>query len=248
MPLLLALSGCSAYYDYAMPQPLIVPTAALAGAVAIEDELETPEQDDKESSLLELAYDVIRTPGHVLGYGFVVQGAFVWAVWDELIGNPVDINAKLDRLSRDAHFLLGLQKAGVDFVAADMPDANRMTVGIMAIIAQHEREQISARTKAALAAAKARGARLGNPANLANRKLGSQRGTAARSARATARATDLATIITELRTNGATSLRALADALNARGYFGDAPPARSTIEVARLPRDALVEIELVALA
>jgi DNA invertase Pin-like site-specific DNA recombinase len=51
--------------------------------------------------------------------------------------------AKLDRLSRDAHFLLSLQKAGVEFVAADMPDANKMTVGIMAIIAQHEREMIS---------------------------------------------------------------------------------------------------------
>lgn len=96
---LLCLSGCSTYYDYAMPQPLIIPTAALAGAVAIEDELETPEQDDQESSLLELAYDVIRTPGHVLGTGLVVQGAFVWAVWDALIGNPVEINAKLDRLS-----------------------------------------------------------------------------------------------------------------------------------------------------
>lgn len=69
--------------------------------------------------------------------------------------------AKLDRLSRNASFILGLKESGVDFMAADMPDANTLTVGIMALLAQQEREMISARTKAALQARKARGLKLG---------------------------------------------------------------------------------------
>ena len=69
--------------------------------------------------------------------------------------------AKFDRLSRDAYFLLGLQKEGLKFVAADNPSVNELTVGILALVAQDEAKAISARTKAALAAAKARGQQLG---------------------------------------------------------------------------------------
>ena len=74
--------------------------------------------------------------------------------------------AKLDRLSRNAGFIFQLRDAGVDFVCCDMPDANTLTVGIFAVLAQHERETISKRTKDALAAKLAQGAQLGTPANL----------------------------------------------------------------------------------
>lgn len=71
--------------------------------------------------------------------------------------------ARLDRLSRNVAFIANLMESSVDFVACDMPAANRLTLHILAAVAEHEREMISARTKAALGAAKARGVKLGNP-------------------------------------------------------------------------------------
>jgi DNA invertase Pin-like site-specific DNA recombinase len=142
--------------------------------------------------------------------------------------------AKLDRLSRDAHFLLGLEKAGVDFVAADMPQANRLTVGIMAIIAEDERRRISERTKAALAAAKRRGVKLGGDRGARLTAKARAAGRAALQAKARARAADLAPTIAELQADGADSLRAIAAGLEERGI----PAARggkwSAVQVARL--------------
>ncbi len=76
--------------------------------------------------------------------------------------------AKLDRLSRNASFVMVLRDSEVDFVACDLPDANTLTIGIMASFAQHEAEQIAKRTRAALAQKKARGFVLGKPENLTN--------------------------------------------------------------------------------
>nr|WP_240429621.1 recombinase family protein [Tunicatimonas sp. TK19036] len=73
--------------------------------------------------------------------------------------------AKLDRLSRNAGFIFTLRDTGVPFVAADMPDANHLTVGLMAVLADHERQLISERTSAALQALKERGKELGTPEN-----------------------------------------------------------------------------------
>jgi DNA invertase Pin-like site-specific DNA recombinase len=134
--------------------------------------------------------------------------------------------AKLDRLSRDAHFLLGLDKAGVDFVAADMPNANRLTVGIMAMVAEEERRMISARTKAALAAAKARGTKLGGDRGAKPTAKMRKRSAAVRQQRASARADDIGPTIAEVQAGGATSLRAIAAGLNDRGI----PTARGAGE------------------
>lgn len=121
--------------------------------------------------------------------------------------------AKLDRLSRSVAFLSALMESGVDFVAADNPHANKLMVHMLAAFAEHERDQISARTKAALAAAKARGAKLGNP------RLDEARGAAAGALKAGAdqRAANVLPIIRAVQASGATSLRDVAAALNARG-------------------------------
>ena len=71
--------------------------------------------------------------------------------------------AKLDRLARNVHFISRLMESGVEFIAADLPHANKLTIHIIAAVAEYEREMIGKRTKAALAQAKARGVQLGNP-------------------------------------------------------------------------------------
>lgn len=83
--------------------------------------------------------------------------------------NTTLLIAKLDRLSRNASFIMTLRDTGVNFTCCDMPEANTLTIGIMAVMAQDERERISRRTKDALAVLKKRGVKLGKPENLTNK-------------------------------------------------------------------------------
>jgi DNA invertase Pin-like site-specific DNA recombinase len=120
--------------------------------------------------------------------------------------------AKLDRLSRNLAFIAALMESGVEFVAVDNPHANKLTVHILAAVAEHEREMISERTKAALQAAKARGVRLGNP-QLAK---AAKRGVAAVRANARQFAANVLPIIEEIERAGITSRNAIAAKLNER--------------------------------
>ncbi len=136
------------------------------------------------------------------------------------VTGSVLVIAKLDRLSRNATFLLALRDSGVRFVAADMPDANELTVGIMALVAQQEREAISKRTKEALQAAKRRGTVLGNPNGAeALRKAGkgNTAGVQAIQFQANAHAEDLRSVVQDLAGEGITSLGMIAKTLNDRG-------------------------------
>lgn len=127
--------------------------------------------------------------------------------------------AKLDRLARNVAFISVLMESGVKFVAVDLPEANELTIHILAAMAEYEAKAISARTKAALAAAKARGTILGglrwDLASVGHR--GRAAALSARRERAAKYRADILPLIEEKQRQGATSLKAIADALNTEG-------------------------------
>lgn len=115
--------------------------------------------------------------------------------------------ARLDRLARNVAFIANLMESGVDFVAVDMPQATRLTIHILAAVAEHEREMISTRTKAALAEAKRRGITLGNP------RLAEARARAVAVQHAQRPATEVLKLMTEWQQQGK-GLRQIARDLN----------------------------------
>lgn len=125
--------------------------------------------------------------------------------------------AKLDRLARNVAFIARLMESGVEFVAVDNPHATKLLIHLLAAFAEHERDQISMRTKAALGAAKARGVKLGNP----RPAEAAARGRAVLAAEAAPARERALPIVQRMRSEGA-SLRAIATALTMEGV----PPLR----------------------
>lgn len=145
--------------------------------------------------------------------------------------------AKLDRLSRDVEFVARLLKSDVRIIAADMPDADLFRLHLEAVIAEEEARKISARTKAALAAAKARGVVLGGfrgyvPSD-AEKARGNARSVIVRAASAKQHAYSVIGHIDDAKASGAVSLREIAAALNASGITTPRGGSWSAVQVQR---------------
>ncbi len=157
------------------------------------------------------------------------------------VGGDV-IVAKLDRLSRDVHFISGLMVNKVRFIVAELgPDADPFMLHIYAAFAQREWSIISERTKQALAAVKARGVKLGNPngaAHMRGLSTGNAEAIAAIKAKADEKAARLSTVIDALRSEGVTSANGLAKALNGRNV----PTARKGIWTAKAVQRVLERV------
>jgi DNA invertase Pin-like site-specific DNA recombinase len=146
------------------------------------------------------------------------------------------IIAKLDRLARNVAFTSNLMESRVEFVACDFPQANRLTIHILAAVAENETEMISTRTKLALAAAKRKGTVLGGDRGNCGLiyKKGNRASAKVRSENARNRAADLLPVIDAIKAAGAASLRQIADGLNERGITTPRDGQWSAVQVARV--------------
>jgi DNA invertase Pin-like site-specific DNA recombinase len=149
------------------------------------------------------------------------------------------IIAKLDRLARNVHFISSLMESGVEFIAVDFPQANRLTIHILAAVAEHEAVMISARTKAALGAARARGVTLGGlRGSLTRMKIIGSKGNiasaVARRKTAATRNEDLLAVICDIRVAGESTPGQIARALNERGIAAARGGTWGAVQVRRI--------------
>lgn len=159
------------------------------------------------------------------------------------VHNATLVIAKLDRLARNVAFVSNLMESSVDFVAVDFPTANRLTVHILAAMAEHEAQMISERTKLALAAYKRRGNTLGGDrgnCHLIYRK-GNKASAKVRTEQAQRRAADLLPTIEAIKAEGAHSLRDIAAVLNERGIVTARGAAWSAVQVSRVTSKATAD-------
>ena len=146
------------------------------------------------------------------------------------------IIAKLNRLSRDIAFIANLQKSKIEFVCTDIPEANTLTIGMMAVLAQYERELISERTKAGLAAAKARGTKLGNSHLHLVRNMDTTNATKAATEKAEERNAQVRELIAEFEAEAGRelSLREIATQLNDARYTTARGKQFSATQISRI--------------
>ena len=144
--------------------------------------------------------------------------------------------AKLDRLSRNVGFISRMLESGVEFCAVDNPAANRTMIQMTSVMAEWEASAISLRTKEALAAAKARGVKLGGDRGKLHlyREAGQIAGRAVRTQKAKERAADILPVVAEIKAAGAGSLRQIAAELNRRGVPAAKGGTWSSAQVKRI--------------
>ncbi len=147
--------------------------------------------------------------------------------------NAILVIAKLDRLARNAGFIFALRDAGVNFIACDIPEANTLTVGIFAVMAQHEAELISARTRAALAAKKQRGEKMWNGSTFTVETRAKGREAHSRNAKNNQNTKTARGYASLLNGTGA-SLRTIAATLNSEGFKTARGGQYSAVQVSRL--------------
>lgn len=147
------------------------------------------------------------------------------------------IIAKLDRLARNVAFISNLMESSVEFTAVDFPQANRLTVHILAAVAEHEAQMISQRTKAALQAARARGVTLGTPNHTRiarSAPKGNRASALVRGEEARRRAADVLPVIEGVKAAGVTTLAGIAEKLNDRGIPAPRGGSWSPVQVSRV--------------